>query len=59
MAPLLPKLSETRMVSLNVGLAVAEQARKEGLAQIPDQTDLKNSLKKIMWEPCYYPYRRR
>ena len=58
MAPLLPKLSEARMVTMSVALAVAEQARKQGLAQIPADQDLKATLKKIMWEPQYYPYRK-
>lgn len=58
MAPLLPKLSETRMVSFNVALAVAEQARKEGLAQISNDTNLKELIKHTMWEPQYYPYRK-
>lgn len=58
MAPLLPKLSETKMVSFNVALAVAEQARKEGLAQITDNENLAEVIKKIIWEPKYYPYRK-
>lgn len=58
MAPLLPKLSEARMVSENVALAVAEQARREGLAQIEDNIDLKSHIKKAMWVPMYYPYKK-
>lgn len=58
MAPLLPKLSESRMVSARVGLAVAEQARTEGLAQIPDSIDISNLIKKSMWIPTYYPYKK-
>ncbi|RDI41499.1 NAD-dependent malic enzyme [Aquicella lusitana] len=58
MAPILPKLSETKMVSFKVALAVAEQARKEGLAQIPEQANLKDVIKKASWEPRYYPYRK-
>lgn len=57
MAPLLPKLAEARMVSANVALAVAEQARKEGLAQIADNVDLKSLIQKTMWVPMYYPYK--
>lgn len=56
MAPLLPKLAEARMVSLHIANAVAEQACKEGLASIPAQTDLKELIKKTMWEPRYYHY---
>lgn len=58
MAPLLPKLSEAKMVSLKVALAVAEQARKEGLAQIDSKANLEECIKKAMWEPKYYPYKK-
>jgi malate dehydrogenase (oxaloacetate-decarboxylating) len=58
MAPLLPKLSEAKMVSYNVALAVATQARKEGLAQIADDIDLKQAIKMALWEPRYYPYKK-
>jgi len=56
-APLLPKLSEARMVSMAVALAVAEQARKEGIAQ-NTQGDIKQLIEKTMWEPRYLPYRK-
>ena len=57
-SPLLPKLSEVRMISMRVALAVAEQARKSGLAQINNDIDLKEAIKKSMWEPQYYSYRK-
>lgn len=57
MAPLLPKLSEIKMVSFTVALAVAEQARQQGLAGIGKTVDLKEAVKKTIWEPRYYPYR--
>lgn len=56
MAPLMPKLSEAKMVSVKVALAVAEQARKEGLAQVGHGEELKDIIRKTMWEPQYYPY---
>jgi len=59
MAPLLPKLAEAKMVSVNVALAVANQARKEGLAQIAADVDLKKLIQQSVWEPQYYPYRKR
>jgi malate dehydrogenase (oxaloacetate-decarboxylating) len=59
MAPLLPKLAEAKMVSLQVALAVAKQACDEGLAQVSSNVDLKELIKKCMWEPRYYPYRKR
>ena len=58
MAPLLPKLAETSMVSFNVAIAVAEQARKEGLAQVPDNADLAELIRRTRWEAKYYPYRK-
>ena len=59
MSPLLPKLAEAKMVSASVALAVAEQARKEGLSQIDSSINLKALIKKTMWEPRYYPYRKK
>ena len=60
MAPLLPKLSEARLVSYQVGLAVAAQAIKEGVAGIcpPDEESLKQLICDTMWVPQYYPYKR-
>lgn len=58
MAPLLPKLAEAKMVSASVGLAVAEQARKEGLAQVGDKVNLKELVQQTIWEPIYHPYRK-
>ncbi len=56
MAPLLPKLSESNRISFNVALAVAEQARLEGLAQVSDNVDFKEAIKQAMWQPEYHPY---
>jgi malate dehydrogenase (oxaloacetate-decarboxylating) len=58
MAALLPKLSETSIISFKVALAVAEQARKDGLARIPDNANLAEMIKKYVWTPQYYPYRK-
>lgn len=55
-APILPKLSESKMVSFQVALAVCEQARKEGLAQIPDTMKIEEAVQRTIWEPMYYPY---
>jgi malate dehydrogenase (oxaloacetate-decarboxylating) len=57
-AALLPKLADAKKVSIEVALAVAEQARKEGVAQIPDELDLRRAIQQIMWEPRYVPYRK-
>ena len=56
-APLLPKLSEAKMVSMKVALAVAEQARKEGLAA-NTQEAVKELIQKTIWEPRYLPFRK-
>jgi malate dehydrogenase (oxaloacetate-decarboxylating) len=54
---LLPALTDIRKVSFEVALAVAKQARQEGLAiQVPDQK-LFDMIHNAMWEPQYYPYR--
>jgi malate dehydrogenase (oxaloacetate-decarboxylating) len=55
-APLLPKISESKQISYQIALAVAEQARREGLARIPDNVDLKTAINQILWEPKYYPF---
>lgn len=58
MAPLLPRISESRMVSMQVALAVAEQARREGIAQVDDTAKLKLLIKHMVWEAKYYPYKK-
>lgn len=57
-APILPRLSDSKMVSVQIALAVATQAREEGLAQISDDADLHEVIRRMMWEPVYYPYRK-
>lgn len=56
MAPLLPKLSEARMVSFSVAQAVALQARKEGIAQVDEHCNLTERIKQTLWEAKYFPY---
>ena len=58
MAPLLPRLSEARMVSFKMAMAVAATARQEGLAQIPETVSIETAVKKVIWDPRYYPYRK-
>lgn len=55
---LLPTIKDAKEVSYTVALAVAKQARAEGLAQIPPKMDLEYALKSAIWEPKYYPYRK-
>lgn len=54
-APLLPRFTEIKKVSMAIALAVAEQARKEGLAQVGENANLNELIKANMWEPKYYP----
>ena len=51
-APLLPTMSQLRMVSATVALAVARQAAKEGLALEP-LTDPIQQIYDRMWQPVY------
>lgn len=56
-APILPKLSDSKLISFHVALAVADQARKQGLARIPEHVNLEEVIRNTIWEPRYYPYR--
>lgn len=55
---LLPELDDIRKVSFQVALAVAKQAREDGLGMIADDEHLAGLIRAAMWEPHYYPYRR-
>lgn len=57
-APLIPPLCQAKKVSMSIALAVAQQARDEGLAQIPDSLSLDDALRANLWEPIYYPYKK-
>jgi malate dehydrogenase (oxaloacetate-decarboxylating) len=57
-ANLLPPLPQLRAVSQHVALAVAEAARREGLADVGADEDLAAAVKAKMWEPAYPTYRR-
>lgn len=56
-APVLPKLSEIKMVSIKVAIAVMKAAQQAGLANCMDD-DCQSVIEKIFWEPRYYPYRK-
>jgi malate dehydrogenase (oxaloacetate-decarboxylating) len=55
-APLLPSISETKMISFKIALAVAETARQQGLAQVSKDANLADLIRQTIWEPRYYPY---
>ena len=57
-ANLLPPLAESRTISLQVAIAVAEQAAREGLAGSLPKDDLPTAVKSLMWEPIYSTYQR-
>ena len=54
---LLPPLSDIRHISFEVALAVAKQAREEGIGMAVSDEQLRDLIKQAMWEPTYYPYR--
>src|SRR5690606_38685472 len=51
-APLLPGMSDLRLVSTTVAIAVAERAAAEGVAQQP-LTDPIQQIYERMWQPKY------
>ena len=57
-APVLPKISNIMAVSQKIALAVANQAREEGLTPLSEKIDLKEAIKQVSWKPKYYPYRK-
>jgi malate dehydrogenase (oxaloacetate-decarboxylating) len=57
-ANLLPPLAESRAISLQVAIAVAQQAAREGLAGRLLGEDPANAVKSIMWDPIYSIYQR-
>lgn len=58
MSPLLPKLSETKIVSLRVATAVAKAAIADGLCHAHDNAEVKKLIKQLIWQPYYYPYQK-
>ncbi|MGB5106623.1 MAG: NAD-dependent malic enzyme [Candidatus Zixiibacteriota bacterium] len=54
---LLPPLSNIREVSFAVALAVAKQAREDGIGMAVTDERLADLIRSAMWTPRYYPYR--
>jgi malate dehydrogenase (oxaloacetate-decarboxylating) len=54
---LLPSLNDVRGASFQVALAVAKQARDEGIGLLASDEQLAALIKNAMWVPRYYPYR--
>lgn len=56
-AALLPDFDQIHTISQRIALAVAEQARKEGLASVSDGVDFAQAIENQFWLPKYYEYR--
>lgn len=56
--PLLPKFEESKKLSRQIAIAVAEQAIKEGVAQVDGDVNVAQLVDSIVWEPHYLPYRK-
>ena len=54
-APLLPPLNEIRSLAKTIALAVAKQARDEGIADRVTDAELEARIEDHMWEPVYRP----
>ena len=54
---LLPPVTEIPSVSIAIAIAVAEQARKENLAQLGPEEEIEQAVRGNVWKPRYLPYR--
>jgi malate dehydrogenase (oxaloacetate-decarboxylating) len=54
---LLPPVTEIPSVSIAIAIAVAEQARKEMLAQLGPEEEIEQAVRANVWQPRYLPYR--
>jgi malate dehydrogenase (oxaloacetate-decarboxylating)(NADP+) len=50
---LYPPLSRIRAVSLEIAIAVAEQAYAEGVAQLKKPASLRNHIAALLYDPTY------
>lgn len=58
-APLLPRLTSIRNVSLGVAYAVAKQAIADGVAEPLTSDEIRYSIARHSWHPRYHPLRYR
>jgi len=54
---LLPSVKDVRLVSAQVALAVAKQAREQGIGERTSDQELLSKITGAMWNPEYLPYR--
>lgn len=54
---LLPPIEDIRSVSLEVALAVAKEARDSGLGIRKSDDELREIIRRAMWQPKYMPFR--
>ena len=54
---LLPAMEDIRGAALRVALAVAKEARDNGLGRLLSDDELTAVVRKAQWTPRYYPYR--
>ena len=51
--PLLPPLGEARYVAYKIAVAIVNEARKEGIADIPNLISAEEIVTQTIWEPFY------
>ncbi len=54
---MLPEMEDIRRVSTAVAVAVARQAREEGLGRIMDDAAIEEAVARAQWTPHFTPYR--
>jgi malate dehydrogenase (oxaloacetate-decarboxylating) len=54
---LLPPLSAVRQAAFRVAVAVAKQARDQGLGRLLPDDELEALVRRAQWEPHFVPYR--
>lgn len=57
-ASLFPPVEQVRAVSRQVAIAVAREARREGLVENLSDAEIERRIDAKMWTPAYLPYRR-
>lgn len=57
-APLLPHISDARVIARHIANAVAIQAQREAVAQVNDNSGITDLIDHLMWHPHYVPMKR-